>query len=138
MNDPKQTLNVDEFLVNLKKTYDIPVETRDGEQVVLSVAAPSAYDVARAARLIRAVTRGSDPLVEIPNLIRFACMSCIKGIDMDNVVEFLAALPSMPPIPLVVKKCLTLVGVSDDVIDGIETLLDMKQFSSSANIKSSQ
>lgn len=118
------------FLEKLTEKHQFTVETRDGAQVVLNLTAPAAIDAAKATRLIRAISHSMDPIVEVPNLIRFACRSCIEGINSENVVAFLGQLPSMPPIPPVVRKCLSLLGAHEAFIDTIETEFNEQKFAS--------
>ena len=123
-----QLIDTAEFLEKLAEKQQFTVVTRDGAQVVLNLTSPAAIDAAKANRLIRAISHSMDPIVEVPDIIRFACRSCIEGINSENVVAFLGQLPSMPPIPPVVRRCLSLLGAHEALIDNIETELNGQQF----------
>ena len=125
-----QVIDTAKFLEKLAEKQQFTVVTRDDEQVVLNLITPAAIDAARANRLIRAISHSMDPIVEVPNLIRFACRSCIEGITSENVVAFLDQLPPMPPMPPVVRKCLSLLGAQEELIDAIETELNGQQLAS--------
>lgn len=123
MPNRAQKINTHEFLMNLRANHEFDVETRDGSKVELVLTEPSSMDVARVNRTINVFADSADKYVIANNLVRFACVKCIVGIDSDNVVPFLRQLPIMPPIPSVIRKCFELFGISEKAITAIEASL---------------
>lgn len=122
---PSQAQKIDtvQFLTNLREKHGFDAKTRDGSEVELTLTEPTSMDAARVNRTINVLADSTDKYIIANNLVRFACVKCIDGIDSDNVVPFLRQLPTMPPIPPVIRRCFELLGISNRAIAVIESSL---------------
>ena len=123
MRDQAQRIDTHEFLMNLRANHEFDAQTRDGSKVGLVLTEPTSMDVARVNRTINMLSDSTNKYIVANNLVRFACVKCIDGIDHDNVVPFLRHLPKMPPIPAVIGRCFELFGISEGSVAVIEANL---------------
>lgn len=116
----------EDFLKGITADREFADKLRDGSPINIILSVPHAADADRAATLVDHITTmkrsGNDSTAaDFGKLIRLACVSCIGGVNYDNVMAF---LENFPPLPPVVKECLKLLGITDEQMQilGIEPI----------------
>ena len=121
-----QVIDNDEFIKNLNSSREFPTKIRDGSEVKLILTEPPAKQLARVSWAVKSLADSPARHIVAGNLVQFACRNCIRDITDENVVPFLKQLPKMPPLAPVVRECFNLLGVSEDIVELIETSMDRK------------
>lgn len=108
-----ERVDTKKFFEELRKGSTIVETMVDGRSVELTLTPPDAKASKHATFLISRLNYGNTSFM-LEKIIKFACCSCIDGVNEDNVVTFLR---KFPPMPKVVTESLDLLGVHKRIQD---------------------